>query len=197
MKILGFVDTHGDKKIIRHLIKKSEEVELMVCAGDISIWGNNVKEILIELEKTKKTLLILPGNHEFEEELKKDCQKFDYVVYLHKGSYQIGNYYFFGYGGGGFSEKDLEFERVSERFLATIKEGSKIVLVTHGPPYGTKLDALPGLGHRGCKSIRQFINKAKPLLHICGHLHENAGNYEVVGKTLVSNPGPAGLIFKI
>lgn len=197
MKILAFVDTHGNKKAINQVLKKVDEVDLIICAGDVSEWGSNIKSILSEFKKTKKPLLIIPGNHEFDEELREECKSFDNVIYLHKGSYTLGNYSFFGYGGGGFAERSPEFESASKKFLKTVSNESKIILVTHGPPYGTKLDSLPGLGHRGCKSLREFIDKAKPLLHICGHLHENAGNQQVVGRTLVVNPGPSGLIFKI
>jgi Icc-related predicted phosphoesterase len=169
----------------------------MVCAGDISDWGAKEKETLDALAKAKKPMILIPGNHEFEDSLRELSKKYDYIIYLHKGSYQFDKYLFFGYGTGGFAERSKDFERTAKQFKKTIKKKNTVTLITHGPPYGTKLDFLPGLGHRGCKSIMDFIKDVKPVLHISGHLHETSGNTEVIGNTVLVNPGPNGKIIEL
>ncbi len=70
-------------------------------------------------------------------------------------------------------------------------------MLSHAPVYGTKLDYLEGLGHRGNKSLRKVILDIKPKIALCGHLHENAGKIDKAGITIVLNPGPLGKIIEI
>ena len=102
-----------------------------------------------------------------------------------------------GYGCGGFSLVDREFDKTAVKFRKIIKmnEDKKIILVTHAPPYKTRLDKL-GI-HCGNKSIRKFIDKNKIDLVICGHLHENFGKEDKINKTRLINPGPFGKILTV
>lgn len=197
MQILAFTDMHGDKKAFQLLLKRSEKADLLVCAGDISDWGEDIEAGVKFFEKAGKPMLIIPGNHEGDNALRRICKKYDFCYYIHKASYEIGNFVFFGFGDGGFSERDPEFEKIAEKFKGTVGKDKKVILVTHGPPYGTKLDIIPGLGHRGSKSITDFIKQFKPMLNICGHLHENNGKHDMIGKTVICNPGPLGKLIKL
>jgi len=66
----------------------------------------------------------------------------------------------------------------------------KFILVTHNPPFGTKLDKVETGEHVGSKVIREFIEKEKPLLAISAHIHE-AGGIDKIGKTTIFYPGVA------
>jgi len=197
MKILAFVDTHADEESINIILNAAKEADLLVCAGDITSWGSDARKVLDRFKSLNKPLLMIHGNHEDDVAFRKLCKKYNFISFIHKGSYQTEKYVFFGYGGGGFASRNHEFERIAEKFVKTLKEGSIVILITHGPPYGTHVDYIEGMGHRGCKSLRKFIDKVKPLVHICGHLHENFDVKEVVGSTLVINPGPSGKILEI
>ena len=198
MKILAFTDVHGDKKSISGLIEsaKIDNPDLLVCAGDLTNFGENLHNFLILLNKTGKLLLIIPGNHEDPDELEKICGNNKNCVYLHKKIYRIGNYLFIGSGGGGFSVKDLEFEKYFVKMKKEFSKDVKIILVTHAPVYKTKTDMLEGLGHRGCISYRKFIEEYKPILAICGHFHETSEKIDHIGKSLVINPGKRGKILE-
>ena len=76
-------------------------------------------------------------------------------------------------------------------------KGKKLILITHGPPYGTSLDLIDNMRHSGCKSIREFIENAKPMACICGHIHETAGSTDLIGKTFVINPVIFGAMLKV
>jgi len=197
MKILAFVDTHGDLKAINRLLIKGKEVDLIICAGDISHFGNNLKSIVGKFKKLNKPMLVIHGNHESEEQMRAVCKEFPWALYIHKGSYQLGNYCFFGYGGGGFSTEDPQYEKVIKKFKKTLKKDTKLAIITHGPPYGTKCDFLIEQGHRGCKTYAKIDKELKPILHICGHLHETASMRDKLGETLVINPGAEGKIIRI
>ncbi|MEE9525401.1 MAG: metallophosphoesterase [Candidatus Woesearchaeota archaeon] len=197
MKVLTFVDLHGSKAGLRSIVSRAKkgDVDVIVCAGDFTIFGEEQKEILSRLDKIGKPVLIIPGNHEDPEELRKDCRKFENCKYIHKSAFRLSNYLFIGWGGGGFSFRDKSFEKNVKRFRNMIKEKDKVVLVTHAPPYKTKIDEIYK-EHAGNKSYRKFIEKFRPVLSVSGHLHECIGQ-DKIGKTKVINPGYKGKVIVI
>ena len=197
MKILVFTDVHEKNKFIDILIKKAKQVDLLVCCGDLSWFGHSLENMVKKLSKTGKKMLLIPGNHESKQEIEYLCGKYSYLVNLHKKSYVSDDVIFFGYGNLGFSLVEPLFEKLVPSFKKKIKEGQKIVFVTHGPPFGTKLDYLPFFEHVGCKSFNKFIKDVKPNYYFCGHLHENFGVKDIIGKTKIINPGPEGMVFEI
>jgi len=196
MKILAFADTHGKLKAMERIMEKGKDVDLLVCAGDISNFGHNLEKLIVKFKKLNKTMLIIHGNHETKEQLMELAKKYSWLLFIHKGSYQLGNYHFFGYGGDGFAREDPEYEKLIKKFKKTLKKNSKVVLITHGPPYGTRCDLMPQ-GHVGCKTYTKVDKELKPILHICGHLHETDSRRDKIGNTLVINPGAAGKIIRI
>src|SRR3989344_1980278 len=81
--------------------------------------------------------------------------------------------------------------------LETEIKKENIFLKTHAPPDDTRLDCLPQTGHVGSKSKKEFIKKHKPLLVICGHLHENEAKKQKIKSTMLVNPGSKGEIIEI
>ena len=195
MKILAFVDLHGSKPALKKIIEDAKKADVVVCAGDLTIFSSSQREILSRLNKIGKPVLIVHGNHEDDEELRKDCKLFKNCYFIHNNKFRIDEYLFIGWGGGGFSYIDRGFEKNSKRFAKWIKENDKVILITHAPPYKTKIDNIGG-EHAGNKSIRRFIEKVKPVLSVSGHLHECVG-MDKIKRTLVINPGYKGKILKI
>jgi len=62
-------------------------------------------------------------------------------------------------------------------------------MVSHAPPYGTKVDMTGSGLNVGSRSVRKFIESHRPDLVICGHIHEARG-HDRVGDTVVINTGP-------
>ncbi|MBW2990908.1 metallophosphoesterase family protein [Candidatus Woesearchaeota archaeon] len=195
MMLLAFVDTHGDMHSLKQVKKKAAKADLVICAGDTTIFENKLKSILREINSFHKPVLIMHGNHESEERLKKECEKHKNLIYFHKKFYEKNNIVFAGYGGGGFSLEDKKFEKFAER-IKKKREGKQLVLILHGPPYGNKTDLIMG-EHAGNKSFRDFIRHEKPIIVICGHLHENEGKQDKIGKSLIINPGPEGKLIEV
>jgi Icc-related predicted phosphoesterase len=194
MKILAFVDTHGSLVSLGSIEKKAKNADILVCAGDPTVFEQDLDVINSRLSKTGKPVLMLHGNHETEEEMKRSCSLFKNMTYFHKKVHIIKDYAFVGYGGGGFSVTDKKFEAWTKKIKPKLKN-KKVVLVTHAPPYGTKLDKLNG-DYVGNKSIRKFIENVKPILVIAGHMHECIGTDKIKNSKLI-NPGPAGKIITI
>lgn len=195
MKILAFVDLHGSIKKLKELKNKAKNADIIVCAGDITIFGTEQDQIMTQLNNTGKKVLLIHGNHEMEEETKALCTLFPNLEFIHEKTYEFQNHTFIGWGGGGFSLIDKEFEKFTNKIKKKIK-GKKIVLITHAPPYNTKVDYLYKQ-HAGNKSIRKFIETNQPKLVVCGHLHETANKKDKIKKTLIINPGAEGTILKI
>jgi putative phosphoesterase len=198
MKILAFVDTHGSMSALKKIADtaKKEDVDYLVCAGDHTIFGDSHSHIIKKMDAIGKPVLIIHGNHESKADLKMLCDRSKNVKFMHKKTLEHGDYVFMAYGGGGFSSEDQDFEEWAKKTFESLKPGKKIILITHGPPYGTKLDLIID-EYAGCKSITEFVKKAKPVLLVCGHLHENRGVEEKMGNTLAVNPGPWGKVYTI
>jgi Icc-related predicted phosphoesterase len=195
MKILCFVDLHGNAPVLKKLIEraKKDDIELVICAGDISVFGDGLNKLVGIASKIKKPFLIIPGNHEDGNEISKACKPYKNCINIHKKGFRGQGFIILGYGGGGFSKVDKKFEKVASNFKKIIKDNEKVILVTHAPPYNTEIDKIGG-NPVGNKSIRNFISEVKPNFAISGHLHENAGKKGKIGKTLVINPGYKGKI---
>ncbi len=200
MNLLAFTDTHNSKRALRSIaaLCKKKNPDMLVCCGDISLFEMNLQKVLKSLTSLKKPMVIVNGNHEGNRKMERMCLKFPDIHFIHNGYFAYGDFLFLGYGGEGFSINDPYFiksAKVFERIIKTHK-GKKMILVTHAPPYGTKLDRLPG-GYCGNKSIRKFIEKHKPAYAFCGHIHENFGRQDKIKNTPVMNPGPFGKIISI
>ena len=200
MKILAFTDLHLSSiafKKIKEKVKK-QKPDLLICAGDITIFEHGLEFILNKLNKIKKKILIIHGNHETYTVLRKLCKKYKNLIFIHKKYYKQDNHIFFGYGGSGFALIEPGFYKTGEKFQKIIRKNKdkKIIFITHAPPYGTKLDLIVG-SHCGNKTFRNFVSRNKIDLYICGHLHENFGKKDHIKRTHILNPGPYGKIIKI
>jgi Icc-related predicted phosphoesterase len=210
MKILAFVDLHSKPrspeyvnfytslkyvKDLKAKVKKHKP-DVVVCAGDVSLFENHIDEIMKRISKIHKKILMIPGNHETGAVMRKICSFYDNLVFINKKAVKVGDYFFVGFSGEGFLRRDQDLERFIKKIKPKIK-GKKVVLVTHAPPYETKLDKI-GREHCGNRTIRNFIKSNKNIvLEICGHIHENAGKQDKLNNALLINPGPKGKVIKI
>ena len=198
MKFLTFVDTHDDPTVVKELIKraKQNDIDFMICAGDLAMFGQGLRRNLKQFNSVGKKFYIIPGNHEeYGLEYEKMVSDYKNCINFHKKVFEIGDYVFLGYGGGGFALKDPEFRKLARKWYGKYKD-KKIILVTHGGPYGTKIDELEGK-HVGNQDYTKFIERIKPQVVICGHLHETAGLIDNIGKTKVIHPGWEGMVLEL
>lgn len=192
MKILAFTDTHGSKAAFRRInrMTRIHNSDAIVCAGDITIFENNLSFFLRKLNRMEKPVIIVHGNHEEPGSFEVNLVN---IHFIHKKHFILNDILFFGYGGGGFSVVDNGFKKIGERFeeiLAKNKD-KKVVFLTHAPPYKTRLDNIDGQ-HCGNRTLRQFAEKNRVDLWVCGHLHENFGKEDRIKNIRVVNPGQGG-----
>ncbi|MBI2549085.1 metallophosphoesterase [Candidatus Woesearchaeota archaeon] len=198
MKLLAFVDVHRRKIFMEKIVKKVKKykVEVVVCAGDLSTFERGLSPMITMLGQLHIPVIMTHGNHETPEKVLRLCNKYPLLYFVHNSFTTCNNYLFLGYGGGGFGRTSPRLEKNIQRFqkIATKKP---VIFITHAPGYHTKLDKLGRNQYCGNKTIRKTIELLEPVLHICGHIHENAGKYDYIKKTLTMNPGPEGKVLEI
>ena len=197
MKILVFADTHGSKTHLERIKVKSKEADLIICSGDITLFAKHQKEILEHLDSFNKTIIITHGNHEEESSLRRMCSKTKNIKYIHNEAIIIEDITIIGHGGGGFSSDYPDFKQNIKQFIELSKKTKKTTLLTHAPPFESKLDEMNKGWHVGAASYKEFIDKAQPDYALSGHIHENFGKKDKIGKTTLINPGPNGEIINI
>jgi len=200
MKILTFTDLHEDYEFMEGLKQKAKEVDFILCAGDISIYETNLAEILSLLDELNKPIYIIHGNHEEDHDLAKACRETKNIKFVDKQILRFNDLVVVSHGGGGFyygpSKEDKEFESLQSIFEDAIKSSKYSILMTHAPPFKTKLDLIWSGKHVGSKAYRNFIKRVQPTVAISGHIHEASGIQDALGKTLLINPGPEGIIIE-
>ena len=193
MILLAFIDLHEHKPFLKVLKRKAKKCDVILCGGDMSIFENDLTGMMKEIASFGKEVYLIHGNHEVVAHVRKECLKYKNMHFVHKKVIQLSSEIrLFSYGGGGFSFIDKEFEKFIQ--VNKSKLAKKNILLTHAPPYGTKIDVVND-EHAGCKSIKKYLKHF--TLAISGHLHETMGIKQVVEKTLVINPGPAGRLLEI
>jgi len=202
-KIFAAGDIHGDTGLVKKLAKKAkkENVDLIILAGDLTFFENNIQNLVGPFTELKKPVLLLHGNHE-------SIATIDFLsaIYAPEAKNLHGyslitkdNIGIFGAGGADFginpmSEKD--FFKTLEKAYKGLK-GKKIkkkIMVTHMHPFQSKAEFS---GFEGSKSIKKAINLFKPDIMISGHIHEAEGIEDKIGKTKIIQIGKKGKIIEI
>ena len=185
MKILLFSDTHNDTGSVIRLVERArkEKVDVVIGGGDVADFEKEYEKIVKLLAALNIPVLLVHGNHEGVGMPRKIAARFKNVYFLHEEYKSINNVLFVGYGGGGFATSDPDIDEFGKKFEKEIHKykKNKLVLILHGPPSNNKLDYLGHFQrHVGCRSRRKFIEKFKPDLVVCGHLHESEGMIDYI-----------------
>ena len=191
MKVLIFVDLHDDDQSFLALKEKAKSVEIILGAGDYSLFGHNLREVLEKINSLNKPTYLIHGNHESSQEMINCMKGLKNLIFIHKKQVKYKDLLITGYGGDGFSEIDVE----AEIFFKSLKNKGGIILF-HGPPFATALDELI-FGHVGNESYNLIIEDFKPKLVVCGHLHENFKKSDSIGESIIINPGPDGEVLNV
>lgn len=197
MKIFAFTDNHGEKKLFNKQSINAAKSDIVICAGDLTLFGNKQKEMLEFFDTWNRPVFVIHGNHELEEELQRDCEETKNVQFIHNQIIEIDDLVIIAHGGGGFSPRYPDFDDNMSYFSEAIRNHKKSIVVFHAPPSNTKLDVISGGRHVGSDSYREFIEFAQPDIVICGHIHETFGMEDKIGKTKIINVGPKGKLIDI
>jgi hypothetical protein len=197
MNLLAFTDFHGNQDAYRKakVVIAERRPELVIVAGDIINHDyDRATKHLIDLATAGRPIYFVPGNMDNAELAR--WSGTENVHGLHGHCIYAEGLALIGLGGSPYSRFKTVFEYSEGEAEEVLKEaqkfyhGGKLVLVSHCPPQGTKLDEVSDGGHAGSTSVHTYVEKNHPLLVISGHVHEARG-VDKMGSTSLVNPGPA------
>ena len=193
MKLLAFSDLHRDVEQARLLVESARAADVVAGVGDFASIHKGLEETIDALRPIEKPALMVPGNNETEDALRKACAGWEAATVLHGDAIELDGVGFFGLGAGvPTTPWDWSFDLTEEEAdakLAGLPDGG--VLVTHSPPKG-HVD-----GGLGSEAILRAIERAQPKLVVCGHIHQCWGQESAIGPTRVVNLGPEGTLFDV
>ncbi len=106
-----------------------------------------------------------------------------------EGNIVIYNNYIIG-GISGI-EPYASLKKLSETLKETYqRQARNLIILSHFPPFDTKVDIAWGNVHAGLPELRGLITLYAPKLFLCGHIHESRG-IDYIGDTLIVNAGSA------
>lgn len=203
LKILAIGDLHGDSRQANKLAVKAkkEKVDLVILSGDLTFAEQSVDYIVGPFAKRNLDVLIIPGNHEtvatanFLEKVYSPR-----VKNLHGKGFKLNDINhdigIFGAGGaniGLFQMSEPEIYETLKKGFNKIKNVEKKIMVTHVHPSNSLMAKLSNLVP-GSEGVRKAIERFKPDIAICSHVHEAEGIKEKIGRTKVINVGSRGKI---
>jgi Icc-related predicted phosphoesterase len=155
-----------------------------------------VEQLIDMLVVVETPTVLVPGNNESLEELREACAGWRAATVLHGDGVEIDGVSFWGLGGGIPTTPwpwswDLTEEEAG-RAMDACPPGVE-VLVLHSPPKGY----LDGPRSLGSEAQLRGIERVKPRVAVCGHIHECGGEKARVGETQLFNLGPAGRLIEL
>ncbi len=198
MKLLAFSDLHCDLDRARSLVERSAEADVVIGAGDFASVHKGLEETIEALSEIETHTVLVPGNNETDDALRAACEGWSAATVLHGEGTEVEGREFFGLGAGiPVTPWDWSFdldEDAAAGRLAGCPDGA--VLVVHSPPQG-HCDVSGSGEHLGSSAILDAIEARRPVLAVCGHIHEAWGSESSVDGTQVANLGPDGRVFDI
>lgn len=197
MKLLIISDGHGNTRQLEKLSSVAGDVDAVVYGGDFAEFNKpeTGKPFLEKLAKLHDVVFAVVGNC--------DEPAFLQEVENHDMSVQASLTYFdglavIGSGGGSKFTGTTPNERTDDELVSDLSmvlssprpdsNWGNLIVITHNPPAGTKLDQIPTGAHVGSPGIRSFIEEFQPLLAVSGHIHESRA-VDGLGRTKLVNPG--------
>lgn len=193
MRIIAFGDIHDRTENIGK-VERLSDADCVIITGDLTNFGGvgRAKKVIETVSRHNPNLYALPGNMD-------QRQVEGYVdelgINIHSKGVIIQGVGFFGVGGSNYTPFNTPTEYTEEEIKEFIRKGYEEikhvklkVLVSHAPPYNTKVDIVGGGHHVGSVSVREFIEKYQPQICLTGHIHEAVGK-DIIGNTIILNPG--------
>lgn len=197
MKLLVVSDFHGDIEAAHKTAAKAQKIEIdaIIVCGDITHFGSveQAEKTLAPLTALGLPVLFVAGNCDPSQLAEAQIKG---AVNLHEHCHRLDTASFMGLGAAPSSRFYSWFEMPETKILNALvqtagrcSEDGSLVVVSHTPPKGTNVDRAFSAIHAGSASLRTFIEKRKPNIVFCGHIHEAKG-VDRIGDTIIVNPGP-------
>jgi len=187
-RILAFSDMHLSQRRAAAVCAAAAEADIVIGAGDFCRMRQGLAEAMALLKPVEDKAVYVPGNAESAEELRAATG----ATVLHGASVVRAGLTVFGLGYGvpptpfGDWSCDLT-EAAAESMLAGFDRAD--ILISHSPPKGVA-DLTAAGASVGSTAVRAAIERTRPKLCLCGHIHDSWGKSGFIGATAVHNLGP-------
>lgn len=199
MKFLVISDIHGNIESLDKIDEEFKNVDAVLFAGDFCecFKTETSKPVMDALVKKHDEIYAVLGNcdePEFIEELENSGINAERVLNYTGGIAIVGS------GGGSKFTGKTPNEREEDDLIADFGildqkefdgDYSNVILISHNPPKAKIVDSFAPQMHAGSEKFCALIKEKKPLVVVCGHIHEGCG-IEKIGETTVINPGSLG-----
>ena len=191
MILVMIADTHSQHKQV-----DLPEGDILIHSGDFCYEGTwtelySFANWLAEIRERYNYVVMTPGNHDFPCEGGPQAEIMSLLgsyncYYLVDEGVELDGVTFYG-APWVPNLKRWAFYSDEEKLQ---RKWNKIpnnpgVLVTHGPPQGILDDV--GCDNVGCPHLLKASQRAEPLVHVFGHIHEEGGKSKRIGKTTYVN----------
>ena len=198
MQLLAFSDLHRDLAQATRLVEMSADVDVVIGAGDFASIHEGLEETIDALATIETPTVLIPGNNETDEALRQAAAGWAAATVLHGENTEIEGTVFYGLGAGvPTTPWDWSFDLTDDEAAALLTgcpDGA--ILVVHSPPYGHCDQSRSG-DHLGSTAVLEAIERVRPPVAVCGHIHESWGAESRVADTRVLNLGPSGTLIEI
>ncbi|MCX7983969.1 MAG: metallophosphoesterase [Bacteroidetes bacterium] len=194
MRILALSDIHGKRERLANILSQTNSFDLVCIAGDFTTHGtiSQVQDIFSIIAQYSKPIIAVAGNMDSREI---DGWLSTMGVGVNKKSIMYDTIGFCGVSAAPYSMLHTPYEVSEDDIFAALESGwnefnnaTRKVVLSHVPPYKTKVDTIRLGLHVGSTALRAFIEQYSPDLVLCGHIHEAKGT-DILGTTLICNCG--------
>lgn len=207
IKIAAVADLHGYLPVV-------PDCDVLVIAGDIGVasfddfnmpridadshwWAYEFAPWLAELVERHIVPIGIAGNHDFISHKHPEFMGEFPWVYLEDSGFEFDGVKFYGtpwqpwFHGWAFNApRDDDEEKFLNWHFSHIPDDVD-VLITHTPPHG--IHDRVGHNHVGSKALSKHLQRVRPKLNFCGHIHHGYGQARY-GDTLVANVAVTSVI---
>lgn len=194
MHILAIADIHGNRAQLRAILAQAAPADLIVLAGDLTHLGNpdEAQEIVSMCRAHAPDVLTVTGNCDdalIEKYMALDGHSLTGAGRIVHG---VG---FFGVSaaqpfiGNTWEVPESQLAAWAAAGHAMVAGAARKALISHPPPHGF-VDMTFRKTHAGSTAVRDALDRYRPDLVVCGHIHEARGMAAHNGATII-NCGPA------
>jgi Icc-related predicted phosphoesterase len=203
--ILAFTDPHGDVEDARRILDLAsrERPDMIVCAGDFSLFGNNWRAFLEALRGLERKVYVVGGNHEADGLMYALAQEYPYLVdvaftTLEENGILVGGLPGYDRDFWPSKKQDPDVVAMARDIWGKGLRAKPFVFLSHYPPAGA-VDglAIPTPDAGGSATVAAIVRALEPDLVVTGHYHQDFGNMGWVGDVRVVNPGPSGAVLPV
>ena len=193
-RILFLTDLHGARGFFPALLAQQRDADVVVLGGDVTNFGGEreAASMVEPLARAFPRVLAVQGNVDFEGVL---AWLEEQDLSLHGRGRILGDLGLYGCGGSNHTPlktpteyTEPEIRTILEDGLAQVADACFHVVVSHTPPANTPADRMFAGKHVGSTAVRAMLEQHKPVLCLCGHIHE-ASCIHRLGASWVVNPG--------